>query len=304
MAASSPLPVESIPVANVDRHGALAALIGPAAQSSDVDRLHARGCPQDGLRQAWGPSGEPVWGLVVPAPGRVGMLLLSPQPGPGATAATASVARDATAIGLASGLSLVQMLLQPDDALRAAALRQAGFLSLTLLHTMERSRTWRPVKASLPKDVTLLPCLELPPERVALALGATYIDTLDCPGLLGLRDPLDTLQGHRASGTPVPDCWCLVHHCDRDVGVLFVSEHTDMWDLIYVGLAPQSRGIGLGGAVLDTMLQRLRAHSSKRVRLCVDSKNEPAMRLYRDRAFTTRHSAQALIATPGSMQVG
>jgi ribosomal protein S18 acetylase RimI-like enzyme len=231
------------------------------------------------------------------------MLLLSSQPSPGATVATAAVARDATAIALSGGLSLVQMLLPPKDALRAAALRQAGFTSLALLHTMERSASKRPGTAPLPEDVRLLPCLDLPPQRVAQALTSTYIDTLDCPGLLGLRDPLDTLAGHRASGRPVLDCWCLVHHRGVDAGVLFVSEHTDIWDLIYVGLAPPSRGMGLGGAVLDTMLQRLHQHGPKCVRLCVDSKNEPAMHMYGARAFTTRATARALIATRQSMQV-
>ena len=51
------------------------------------------------------------------------------------------------------------------------------------------------------------------------------------------------------------------------------------------------------------MLTCLRDGGHRRIRLCVDSANEPALALYRALGFTVRTTSVALIATPDDVQV-
>ena len=283
------------------------------AKSETLDQfealLLARECPADALRVARTPTGDLHAGIVVPSPGAVGMLVLSALTGPGAASTAAAVAHDAVAVAFANNVQLVQMLIQPDDTLHGACLRDAGFRVLASLHTMERTVPHRllpeprQLRNQSPDDaVTLVPCLDLPTSRVAAALESTYAGTQDCPGLLGLRTATDTLAGHRATGEPLPELWSLVQVDGQDAGVLFVSRQRDCCDLIYTGLIPEARGRGLGMWLLRTMLSTLRQGGHKRIRLCVDSSNEPALALYRTLGFTVRATTLALIATPEDVQ--
>jgi ribosomal protein S18 acetylase RimI-like enzyme len=237
------------------------------------------------------------------------MLVLSALTGPGAASTAAAVARDAVAVAFANNVQLVQMLIQPDDTLHGACLRDAGFRTLASLHTMERTVPHRllpeprHLRTTIQEcNVTLVPCLDLPTSRVAATLEATYAQTQDCPGLLGIRTAADTLAGHRATGEPLPELWSLVHVDGQDAGVLFVCRQKECCDLIYTGLIPAVRGKGVGMWLLRTMLSALRHGGHKRIRLCVDSNNAPALALYRAAGFTVRATTLALIATPEDVQ--
>lgn len=64
-----------------------------------------------------------------------------------------------------------------------------------------------------------------------------------------------------------------------------------------LAVAPQAQGRRVGGALLDAGLHHLRQAGCEEVLLWVDRANEPALRLYRSRGFTTRWEDVALART-------
>jgi ribosomal protein S18 acetylase RimI-like enzyme len=73
----------------------------------------------------------------------------------------------------------------------------------------------------------------------------------------------------------------------RDVGCLLLADHPlqNQWELVYMGIVPEARGMRLGLAV-TRHAQRL-AHGAGRERLvlAVDAANAPALELYRRAGF-------------------
>jgi ribosomal protein S18 acetylase RimI-like enzyme len=61
-----------------------------------------------------------------------------------------------------------------------------------------------------------------------------------------------------------------------------------VWKIHAVGVAPELRGRGLGGKLLNYAFERLRERGAEEVSLKVDATNEPAIRLYRKFGFTER----------------
>lgn len=307
MSVPSAFPHSHAPADANERAEALGWVLGPGRSSTSIEQLDAllqtRGCPSDGIRISRGPTGDPVACVVVPGPGHVGALLLSPLPGPGSAAAAAHAAADAVAACRWDQIRLIQALLDPADTLRKASLEQAGLQSLAVLHTMERTLPRR--KATKPDlgSIRLEPCLLGDAHHVAQLMVGTYADTLDCPGLYGLRDPMDTLHGHLAAGTPIPELWCIVHVDGRDAGVLFVADQQNVCDLVYVGLLPFARGRGIGRLLMQTLVHQLDATQRNRIRLSVDQSNTPALALYASLGFNTLSRSLALIATVAPVQV-
>ncbi|MCH2136851.1 MAG: GNAT family N-acetyltransferase [Phycisphaerales bacterium] len=294
------------PADALERFNAVASLLRPSATRDEVDRferlLASRGCPPEALRLAETPSGEHISAIVVPGPGKVGVLLMSPLPGAGGAAAAATAVADALAACSGEQIRLVQTLIDPADSMRQASLEAGGLTELALLHTMDRALQRRSRRNVLPSNMTLLPCLEADQDRVASLLDRTYQGTLDCPGLLGKRDSVDTIQGHKHSGTPVAELWCIIEIDGQDAGLLFTSKQPDAFDLVYIGLVPEARGRGFGRAALSTLLHTLQPDGRRRVRLSVDSANTPAVHLYEQSGFSTITTARALIATISPVQ--
>ena len=307
MSVPSAFPHSHTPADANERAEALGWVLGPGCSTAVIERLDAlletRGCPADGIRISRGSTGDPVACVVVPGPGRVGALLLSPLPGPGCASAAAHAAADAVATCNSDHVGLIQALLDPADTLRKASLEQAGLQSLTVLHTMERTLPRRKVAKPKRTTIRLEPCLLGDAHHVAKLMVGTYADTLDCPDLCGLRDPMDTLQGHLATGTPIPELWCIVHVDGREAGVLFVADQKDVCDLVYVGILPFARGRGVGRALMQILVHELDAKRHKRIRLSVDQSNTPAVALYESLGFNTCSRSLALIATVGPVQV-
>ena len=90
-------------------------------------------------------------------------------------------------------------------------------------------------------------------------LDASYEETLDCPGLCGLRRTQDIILGHKSSGRHDPDGWLLAKIDGVFAGAILLNhsrEHNDI-ELVYLGLAPPVRGRGLGRLLLETQLATL-----------------------------------------------
>jgi hypothetical protein len=116
----------------------------------------------------------------------------------------------------------------------------------------------------------------------AHAIVRSYEGSLDCPALNGRRHIDDVIQGHKATGLFDPSLWYVLTEQDHAIGVLVLSpaEHNESVELVYLGLAPEGRGRGLGDLLMRLALDAIQKLDRHELNLAVDSKNLPALRLY------------------------
>jgi ribosomal protein S18 acetylase RimI-like enzyme len=109
----------------------------------------------------------------------------------------------------------------------------------------------------------------------------TYVDSLDCVGLDGVRPIEDVLAGYRETGRYRPDWWLFVRHGGQDVGCILLADHPaqDQCELMYLGMVPEVRGCGWGGQA-TRHAQWLIGSSRECMVLAVDDNNWPAQRIY------------------------
>ena len=81
--------------------------------------------------------------------------------------------------------------------------------------------------------------------------------------------------------------WWLRHGPNGPAGVLILSEVEPgaVWDLTYVGVSPEARGRGHGRALLAKALSEAHAAGVEVLTVCVDARNEPALKLYASLGF-------------------
>ena len=127
----------------------------------------------------------------------------------------------------------------------------------------------------------------------------TYVETLDCPQLNGVRPIEEILDGYRAVGQFDPRRWLLVRHTGGDVGCLLLAEHLGrIWELVYMGVA-ESRPAGGGGDWRSGGMLSGWARAGpvrKHLVLAVDAQNEPAIRAYAARGNARRVGAARGVA--------
>lgn len=114
------------------------------------------------------------------------------------------------------------------------------------------------------------------------ALERSYEQTLDCPELCGLRETADVLESHRLAGEFDPNLWYLVLRGERAVGCAIFTTHRSgtSVELVYLGLAPEVRGLGLGSALLRLGVREARDRGADMITCAVDARNGPALALY------------------------
>lgn len=77
----------------------------------------------------------------------------------------------------------------------------------------------------------------------------------------------------------------MVHTADGAVGTIAVGRDAQGFMIFGLGVIPDRRGRGLGGAILDSCLYVLGRRGAAHVALEVDAENEAARALYRSRGF-------------------
>ncbi len=244
---------------------------------------------------------EHVWSLVDSA-GRIeATALAAPAAGRTATvfASRAAVPARTTAVGRLVDITvdalrdhdidLAQSLLDPAAPDEEAIFLAGGFRRLAELDYLERPipRFGTVTSPPLTSGVQIEPWRPEERSRLVTLLGRTYENTLDCPGLAGLRRPEDILDGHLASGRPIPGAWHLLRVDGRDAGALLLNRNQEgtTVELVYLGLAPEVRGRGLGRALLTFGLAALDDDPARTIVLAVDRANLPAVGLYRRAGF-------------------
>lgn len=236
--------------------------------------------------------------LAVPGSGRTATLFISgPRPEEGVEAWGQQADRVACLEAVCAELgplrtpsiALAQALIDPSEGWSIDALRAAGFTSVGLLEYMSRPmEAPGPVQPpAWPAGVTVTPLSERGPQErwwplMLRALESSYIDTLDCPELCGLRATEDVLGSHRATGRFDPRFWWLVEHSGEPAGCCLLSlvPQSRSVELVYMGVAPRVRGLGLGRALLSHGLRAVSRLPADEVTLAIDTRNAPAARLY------------------------
>ena len=299
-------PVDAIIAVTPDRHReAVACLLSNNRDGHAGARRFLDYARQNGV------SLESMWSLVdgrgaiqatvlgVPSPGRTAMLFATRTSSRQNAAPIARLIDHACAGLRQRDVDLAQALLDPgDDAARSCYI-EAGFTMLACLSYMQR-----PIRASdsairveWPDDFVVEPYDAGRRDELINLLDETYIDTLDCPGLVGLRDARDILTGHECVGETSAHEWHVLRHKGRAVGVLMLNPSSggETVELVYLGLAPSARGKRLGATLLRSGLARLAGRRQQSVTLAVDQRNRPAVALYEHEGFRIVLERMAMI---------
>lgn len=226
-------------------------------------------------------------GLLASNPGRTAALAISPIQGREQASEMVALIQAMTRHALGPGnIDLIQFLAESNDDLELGVLKAAGFLDLAVLVSMERNNS-RNAKAPHPIANVALTSQSIADADMLALLRATYVDSLDCPGLSKLRHEKDILDGHRRGGNFDQQLWTVLQINGVNAGVSMVNRTptADCLEIAYFGLAKFARGQGFGAHLLDHTLFLAAKHCERSILLAVDERNSPALRLYVSRGF-------------------
>ncbi len=253
----------------------------------------------DGLWSRLGAGGRFAFSvLAVPNAGRTAMFFASHPRRSADVPSIAGLIDHACGQIAGWGVDLAQALMEPAEVLDQAAYREAGFHDLAVLGYLELALTNAdPPAPCWPPGARLAAyCPAIDADLVRI-LEASYHDTLDCPGLRGLRRTSDVMAGHKATGRFDPALWTLLYLEEEPVGVIllnaFPAQRTV--ELVYLGLAPPARGRGLGRQLLRHGLRQLRGRNERTLTLAVDERNAPALGLYQSEGMRLMVRRAAMI---------
>lgn len=124
-------------------------------------------------------------------------------------------------------------------------------------------------------------------DRLIQVVENTYIQTLDCPRLNGVRRIEDVLAGYRDTGQFDPSRWLIVRHQCQDVGCLLMADHPEhgSGELVYMGIIPSARGHGWGREITQHAKWLTAVQNRPRLVLAVDAENQPAIDMYTSVGF-------------------
>lgn len=240
--------------------------------------------------------------LWVPSPGRTAMLFAPnlsefPESAAATEAAIRGAMEDARTRG---GIVLVQAMMEPADAAGKTVFAAAGLSQLATLTYMERQPPVHPPNPdsyALPAGHELRPYSAQTHALFAEAILRSYEQTLDCPALSGLRDIEDVVAGHQAVGPFDPQLWSVLLRYGKPEGCLLLNEVPARHglELVYLGLAPEARGHGLGRMLMQRVLAIAARRHFNVATLAVDASNAPAVRLYRRCGYTSVAQRVAMI---------
>jgi mycothiol synthase len=231
-------------------------------------------------------AGRAIWAtLPIASPGRT-LLLLAPSGRPreneGEDIAGSLI--DAVCGHLTTrGMLLAQVLLDSTDTAARQIYQNHSFQQVAeLLYLQSEVRRTSPAPA-LPEGFDWLTYSPESHGAFATTIVQSYRDSLDCPGLNGMRHIEDVIAGHKASGVEFdPSWWLVLRERGNPLGVLLIARaHLDQTaELVYLGLSPEARGRGIADLVMRQALHLLAAGGISTLALAVDAQNAPALDLY------------------------
>lgn len=272
---------------------------------------HHQGFSLEGLWAAYTDQTPDCAALIIPGVGRTAVMFVSPSPDVRQIRVMTELIQNVLQRQDPDRLRLIQVLLEPAQKREQQALEQAGFSSLASLVYMRRSSLARhnlmdadPAATGLTDTIAcdgrVLKAMSWRDDdydAFALAIETSYLNTLDCPDLVGVRDLDDIIAGHKAVGQFEPDLWTVYYQDDQPAAVLLLNPLIDRMELelVYLGLAPAFRGKGLARRLMQRALATARARDKTGIHLAVDERNQPAMKLYQGLGFRATGRKLAMI---------
>lgn len=184
-------------------------------------------------------------------------------------------------------VAVAQVLSDPLNESCAPLFRAAGYEHVVELDYLVSTRPASNSPNATPAGIDYERFQPTMRQRLLQVIGRTYESSQDCPGMNGVRQLDDVLDGYQHTGSSGDTNWYLIVENDEDIGCLLLADHPqdDRWEMIYLGVTPEQRGrsIGLAAAkyAQDLALQAGRA----RVTLAVDATNLPAQSVYQKAGF-------------------
>jgi ribosomal protein S18 acetylase RimI-like enzyme len=191
-------------------------------------------------------------------------------------------------------VTLAQEVLPLEGAADTARARAAGFtIEIELVYLMAERRVF---PHSAPSGSFAWGAFELPQAtRLAEVLDRTFVGTLDCPELNGVRSTIESIAGYQASGQFDPQFWQFAQQSGSDVGCVLINRHDDQTaELVYLGLAREARGKGGARELVQQALWQARQAGCAILSVAVDARNLPALRAY-ERAGFERFDARRVL---------
>lgn len=179
------------------------------------------------------------------------------------------------------GVQLATAFLADHDSPDAQKLLRFGFRRAAEISYLASERSRFPAHPPAP-HLEFEPFRDSQQPRLAALVERTYEQTLDCPALNGARNIDDVLEGYRQTGVYAPRRWLFVRQDNIDVGCLLLADHPqhDQWELVYMGVAPEYRGQGIGLDVTRHAQWLTNCAARARLVLAVDAANLPAAQGY------------------------
>jgi mycothiol synthase len=256
------------------------------------------------LTETWAATadGKPLWAILpVISPGKTALLftpaeILPPNDPPIATAAD-QLMREVCRELVNRQIHLAQILIDSKLASARQFFRDRQFKEMAELVYLNGSapRSSRP--AILPSELHWETYSPQTHALFAAAIQASYRQSLDCPGLTGMRHIEDVIDGHKATGEFDPRLWRVLCKGTEPMGVLLLSRivGTDALELVYLGLVPEARGRGWGDLAMQEAMHSVVRENRRRLSLAVDKINTPALKLYGRYGLTPLTSKLAMI---------
>ncbi len=202
-------------------------------------------------------------------------------------------------------IQFTQILLEAGDDPRIESLEENDFKFVAKLEYLGRkTELGGNLESEEDTELQFFPFAEEEQQRLKEIVELSYIDTLDCPSLTGLRNIEDTLAGYRSTGTYRPENWFRIKKDQDDVGVLILAE-LDMgenYELVYMGLLTQFRGRGYGNQIVDFACQKASDNGAEQIMVAVDALNYPAQKAYQKNGFIPWANRWAYIRTSASVE--
>ncbi len=237
--------------------------------------------------------------LPMPLAGRAMLLMTPPRLRPGLSSKhVTELVNGILADARQGGIHMVQALLDSGHRAVQRVLLEAGFSDIAeLIYLSRQVRT--PLAGRLLPDRYRIWNYNLATHtRFMKCIERTYIDSQDCPDLSGKRDMDDIVAGHKAAGEFDPNLWMLVSdNSENDVGVILLNrlQRREGYELVYIGLAPVARGLGLADAMLRTSYNILAGEGGGTIVTACDANNAPARAMYYRHGFGHLYSRFALV---------
>ncbi len=243
-------------------------------------------------------------GTLIESPGRTATLLLPDSASAPVDHQTlADLISRAVVYVSNRDIRLLQCLIHPDDGVTLMALEKTGFDPLATLRYLELvvAEQWLdnapPPKLLADGSSEWVTYDDHHHDEFARLISATYEDSLDCPGLYGLRHIDDVIEGHKAAGKFDPRRWMLLRCHGEAAGCILFMENPirATLELVYMGVHPEFRQKGIGTALLRHGLTLAQDWAFGSVAVAVDDENAVARNMYERIGFRTTTCRRALI---------